>query len=450
MRTTKFSCLVVFLCFCFVLQLVISLQATAQTRDEMVQNDRQKITEEGFWIYNDIPEAFKRAKQTGKPVLVVLRCIPCHECVKLDDNLVDNDPVIRPLLKEFVCVRQVSTNGLDLSLFQYDTDQSFAVFILNADGTIYGRFGTRSHRTDWLGDVSLEGLAEALKGGLALHRDYPANRSRISGKRGGKPEFASPEKYPSLKDKFTDRLNYEGSVSKSCIHCHQIGDAQRAYYWNAGNRIPENILFPYPHPKTLGLILDPKKKATVSSVNPGSIAANSGLRAGDIIESIGGQTPLSIADVQWVLHQTSGDENSIPISVMRNDRPVNLALKLPAGWRRGGDLSWRVTSWAYRRMLTGGMKLSDLPEENREELRLAPNKMSLLVQHVGQYGAHAAAKRAGLRKGDILVSYAGHDDLQTESQLFAHALNHHRPGDRITVEVLREGRKKEFVIPVQP
>ena len=110
MRTTKFSCLVVFLCFCFVLQLVISVQATAQTRDEMVQNDRQKITAEGFWIYNDIPEAFKRAKQTGKPVLVVLRCIPCHECVKLDDNLVDNDPVIRPLLKEFVCVRQVSTN----------------------------------------------------------------------------------------------------------------------------------------------------------------------------------------------------------------------------------------------------------------------------------------------------------------------------------------------------
>ena len=47
----------------------------------------------------------------------------------------------RPLMEQFVCARQVSTNGLDLSLFQFDTDQSFAVFLLNADGTIYGRFG---------------------------------------------------------------------------------------------------------------------------------------------------------------------------------------------------------------------------------------------------------------------------------------------------------------------
>ena len=83
--------------------------------------------------------------------------------MKLDDELVDTHPVIRPLLEQFVCARQVSTNGLDLSLFQYDTDQSFAVFFLNADKTIYGRFGTRSHRTEWLGDVSLKGLAKALK-----------------------------------------------------------------------------------------------------------------------------------------------------------------------------------------------------------------------------------------------------------------------------------------------
>ncbi|MGB1816361.1 MAG: thioredoxin family protein, partial [Rubripirellula sp.] len=253
--------------------LATSVNGTAQTRDEMVREDRKKIMAEGFWIYNDLPKAFAEAKQAGKPILVVLRCIPCHECVKLDDELVDQDPVIRPLLDEFVCARQVSTNGLDLELFQYDTDQSFAVFILNADGTVYGRFGTRSHRTEWLGDVSLEGLAEALKGGLELHRNYPQNRKQVAGKRGGKPEVTTPEKYPSLADKFTDQLNYSGDVAKSCIHCHQIGDAQRSYYWNSGKRIPESIVFPYPHPKTLGLILDPKQKATVESVLPNSIAA---------------------------------------------------------------------------------------------------------------------------------------------------------------------------------
>ena len=64
-------------------------------------------------------------------------------------------------------VRLISANGLDLSLFQFDTDQSFAVFLLNADGTIYGRFGTRSDQTLWTDDVSIEGLGKALEGALA-------------------------------------------------------------------------------------------------------------------------------------------------------------------------------------------------------------------------------------------------------------------------------------------
>ena len=104
-------------------------------------------------------QGLRRGEKTGKPMIVILRCIPCVECVKLDDDLVNQDPRVRTLLEKFVCVRIVSTNGLDLSLFQYDYDQSFATFFLNADGSIYGRFGTRSHRTSWADDVSINGLA---------------------------------------------------------------------------------------------------------------------------------------------------------------------------------------------------------------------------------------------------------------------------------------------------
>src|SRR5262245_36615088 len=93
--------------------------AGAQTREEKVRADRKKVEAAGFWIYNDLPRGFDLAKKTGKPLLVVLRCIPCTECVKLDDNLVDQDRRLRPLLEKFVRVRVVSTNGLDLSLFQF-------------------------------------------------------------------------------------------------------------------------------------------------------------------------------------------------------------------------------------------------------------------------------------------------------------------------------------------
>ena len=201
----------------------------ANEREEKVRADKEKVQRDGFWMYNDIPGAFEKAQQTGKPIVVVLRCLPCEECVKLDDELVDTDPVIRPLLEQFICVRQVATNGLDLSLFQYDTDQSFAVFFLGPDKTIYGRFGTRSHRTDWIGDVSLQGLAKALQGALDLHKNRRQLRDVLAAKRGQPQEVASPEKYPSLKDRFTDSLDYEGDVVKSCIHCHQIGDAQREF-----------------------------------------------------------------------------------------------------------------------------------------------------------------------------------------------------------------------------
>src|SRR5262245_24886866 len=238
------------------------------SREDKLKQDRKKVEAEGFWIYNDLAKGYDEAKKSGKPMLVAHRCIPCEECVELDDELVDRDPVVRPLLEKFVCVRIGSTNGLDLSLFQFDTDQSFAVFMFNVDGTIYGRFGTRSHRTNWLTDVSLEGMAKALQGALDLHANYPKNKEQLAGKRGPAPLFASPEKFPMLKDKYGPTLATTGNVVQSCIHCHQIGDAVKAHYRAKREAMPDSVLFPYPHPKSIGLILDPKEAATVQKVEP--------------------------------------------------------------------------------------------------------------------------------------------------------------------------------------
>ena len=239
----------------------MSAAADAQTREQKVRADRKKVEADGFWIYNDLAKGFAEAKKTGKPMLVVLRCIPCEECVKLDDDLVNQDPRVRPLLEKFVCVRIVSTNGLDLSLFQFDYDQSFAAFLLNADGTIYGRFGTRSHRTDWADDVSIEGLAKALKGRSSCTREYPKNKADAGRQEGPRRRSSpTPEKYPSLQGQVRRRRsNYEGKVVQSCIHCHQIGDAQRQLYRDRKrSRSPSRSCSRIRIPKSLGLILDPE------------------------------------------------------------------------------------------------------------------------------------------------------------------------------------------------
>src|SRR5262249_23727549 len=152
-------------------------------------------------------------------------------------------------------------------------------------------------------DVSIEGLSKALSGALELHAQYPKNRDALAGKRGTAAEIPTPEKYPALKDRYGPKLNYEGNVVQSCIHCHQIGDAHRKLLRSRKEALPENVLFPYPHPKSQGLILDPRERATVLRAEKDTPAEKAGFKAGDVILSLAGQPLLSIADVQWVLQQ---------------------------------------------------------------------------------------------------------------------------------------------------
>ena len=429
--------------------LLIPSLAFAQkpSREQKVLDDRKKVEADGFWIYNDLTKGRAEATKSGKPIVVVLRCIPCEECVKLDDDLVNTDPEIRPLLEKFVCVRIVGTNGLDLGQFQFDTDQSFAVFFLNADGTVYGRFGTRSHRTNWVGDVSLPGLANALRGALDLHAGYPKNADALAGKKGKAPEFARPELFPTLKDKYTSRLDYEGNVVRSCIHCHQIGDARREFYRSQKKTIPETLLFPFPHPKSIGLILDPKERAMVLEVSTHSLAEKAGLKADDEIVSMGRQPLLSIADVQWVLENVPADGGLVEFQVKRGGETKGLTLELPKGWRRAGDISWRASSWGLRRMATGGILFEDIPPEERTRLKL--DGFALRAKHVGQFGPHAAAKNAGVRNGDIITSWDESKQFKNESDILAYGVTAKKPGEKIAVEILRDGKTLRVQLPMQ-
>lgn len=419
------------------LVLTTPLAAQNPTREQKVRDDKKKVEAEGYWIYNDLATATAEAKKANKPLVVVLRCIPCDECVKLDDDLVNSDPVLRPLLDQFVRVRIVGTNGLDLSLFQFDTDQSFAVFLLNADGTIYGRFGTRSHRTNWVGDVSIKGLAKALQGTLELHAKFDAVKPSLAVKRGPAPEVPTPEQFPSFQNKFTSRLDYAGTnVVKSCIHCHQISDARLEYHREKSGSIPENILFPYPHPKSIGLTFDPNECAMVKEVGAGSVAAKAGFQSGDAIRTLAGQPLLSIADLQWVLHNVPASGGGIQAEVQRDGRTVTIPLTLESGWRRAGDISWRASTWGLRRMVTGGILFEEVDGK-------------LLAKHVGEYGAHAAAKNAGVKKGDTLSSFDG-KEFSRESDLLHHALTKRKIGDKVPVVFERAGKTISVSLPILP
>jgi hypothetical protein len=413
----------------------------AQDRNTKVRNDRAAFQASKDWIYNDLAEGRRVAREARKPLLIVFRCIPCEACQEFDDDVARRDPIIRDLLDEFVCVRIVQGNTMDLSHFQFDFDQSFAVFFMNPDLTIYGRFGTRSGRPE-AQDISLEGLRKAMAEALRIHRNQPEFKAMLVGKQVKPSRFKTPRDYPALSGRYQAELDYAGNVAQGCIHCHQIRDAERRVYRSTVESIPDGILFPYPDPDVVGLRMDPKEMAKISHVATGSSADHDGFKPADEIRSLDGQHLISVADLQWVL-QNAPASGSLPAKVHRDGKAVDLTMTLSDGWRRG-DISWRTTTWELRRIGFGGMKLESLDEESSRQAGLAHDRLALRVSHVGEYGDHAVAKRAGFRKGDIVVAFDGKADRATESELLAFLLQRKRSGDVISVTVIRDGARKTF------
>ena len=121
--------------------------ATVKDREGAVREDKAKLENDARWNWNDIDGGFRLAKATGKPLLVVLRCVPCRSCAGIDASVLQ-EPELVPLLDQFVCVRVINANALDLSRFQFDYDLSFSAIMFNGDGTIYGRYGSWLHQKD--------------------------------------------------------------------------------------------------------------------------------------------------------------------------------------------------------------------------------------------------------------------------------------------------------------
>ena len=60
---------------CLLLALPVS-HAGGQDRETKVRNDRRRLADDQSWLYNDLKSGFAAARDSGRPLLIVLRCIP--------------------------------------------------------------------------------------------------------------------------------------------------------------------------------------------------------------------------------------------------------------------------------------------------------------------------------------------------------------------------------------
>ena len=252
------------------------------------------------WIYNDLKKAMAEAKRTGKPIFVTFRCVPCRDCMAFDELVTGANEELKALARGFVAVRQVEMKNVNLSQFQFDYDLNWAAMFLNADGTVYARYGTQSVEGPDAYN-SAASLAKTMKRVLALHAEYPGNRTLLAGKRGAKKPAQTALDLPGLpgKDKFRAQTRLG-----NCIHCHNIHDAENNKLHLEG-KMTQDKLWRYPLPDNVGLSIHPKAGQKIAKVTPGSAAEIAGLRAGQRVTHVDSQPIVSTPDTQRVLPHPS-------------------------------------------------------------------------------------------------------------------------------------------------
>jgi hypothetical protein len=224
-------------------------------------------------------------------------------------------------MDRFVCVRLVQAIDLDLSVFQFDWHRALAVFLMNAEKGVYARYeGT---------PVSdLEGFKKTLEGALEVHKAWPGNRAALAGKSGTPMPWKSPAEMSVVKEKRWRRT----STNSNCMHCHNIMEALTRSYQAVGQAVPDRFYAPHPLPQRVGLMLDPKERATVIDVSKTSEAGVAGVQVGDRITAFNGQPILSPSDLQWALF-AGPDQGPVPAELDRAGRQLSVTLQLPKGWR---------------------------------------------------------------------------------------------------------------------
>jgi len=349
------------------------------------------------------------------------------------------DPELKKLLSEFVCVRVVQMWGIDLERFQIDRVMTWAVFFLNADGTIYGRYGTRSSMGQGSdSEISLAGFKQSMTAALDEHarfgKDPEATRKEVAGKQSvHKPRWARPEKIPTLaRNEFNAKPFREFSDKPGlrahgvgCIHGHMVQSAEIMSLRELGQPVPDRKVWPYPMPWAVGLHMEPETRSTIKRVVGNTVAEEAGLRAGDTIEKLDGQSILSTADIQWILHYAK-DNAALKVHYTRGSEALESTLKLSPDWRQKlGD--WRFTNLGICMQLAG---FNGRPGKGGGK--------SLAIR----VGLIHRKRLAGidLKRNDVIVALDGKSESMNLGQLTRFLLDK-KPGSELSVTRKRAGEE---------
>jgi serine protease Do len=322
-------------------------------------------------------------------------------------------------LSQYVCVRIVRMDDVDIGLFDYDRNNAIYFFALNADDQIYLRYGGRdSQSADTY--LNLASMELALKQGLELNRRYQQGEL----KKVERPKPLFPREIPMLVERTFAR--------NQCVECHLIGDFQNLHREQDGTLDKLTHLYRSPDIKTIGIYLDVRKGLVVKEAKTAAQAA--GMKPGDRIAALNGTAVWTFGDLQYAFDKVNRRAERIDLAVDRNGEPVNLAVALPQRWW-WTDVRFRQSSVEPR------LYFEDRPLTSAEKQKygLKPDGFASEVKFVAEFAK--MMKTHDLRVGDIIFGVDGveTDEFANTAELFLKLRK--TPGDSAMLDVIRNGKR---------
>jgi serine protease Do len=142
--------------------------------------------------------------------------------------------------------------------------------------------------------------------------------------------------------------------------------------------------------------------AVVTEVEPNSAGGKAGLRIGDVITKLNGQSVTDAGELQMEVGQKRPGE-TIQLEVMREGKTTSVPVTLEAM----GATSGGATVAGDHEKGRWGLGLADLSPDMRDQLQIPSNVHGAVVEDV-QPGS--PADNAGLQRGDVIVEVNRHSE----------------------------------------
>jgi len=312
-----------------------------------------------------------------------------------------------------------SMQGIDLALFDFDRHNTIYYFGLNSEEQIYFRYGGRDSKAANT-YLNLDSLNLALEQGLEIHRKVQKN-----------PVAIVKKPIPKFPHQITN-LNKYVVQPKRCVECHHIAHFQTTEAESNGTLDKMSDMFRSPDIQTLGINLNIPKGLEVKKSS--GAAQVGGLREGDLIQKINGQSILTFGDFQYYLDKVDRGSKAINLTVSRNDLEKTISIVLPKLW-------W-VTDLSYRNWTVNPRTFFEsqvLANEEKKALNLPIDGLASRVTEVAIDAMLEAAHE--LKKGDIITAVNGRVKNPLGADVQLHIKLFHKSGETVDLDIIREGKK---------